>query len=375
MKRKKIYLNIMISILLIPTLILVPIRVSGAVQPITDTEDKLEGISQEEKKSLETLFTLSQKISEMELEETELSQEIASQQKQIDDLEGEIAAKQADYDLQLETLEEVLVNYQRGGPASYLEVLLSAKDLTTFLKSINLIKDISRNVGELLETLETGKIALQEEKDNLDVKILLLAQKKTELQDSIKKTQSLRQEQEEYLASLQEEQAQYQEQLDSLVALWNDCTVIFGEISKEITRVIGEGYFTLEDLNLNFGFTKMQGAINGDSFNNIINENTTLPETTFKFGEDQVVIEVPEKHLVLYGKFVVAGESSIRYEVEKGTFYDMPLERTSIEELFKDGPLLIDFKTISGDLIIIDFTLNWIKNEEGQLGFQISPVW
>jgi len=374
-KSKKINYRIIIVALLLLVLITVPINVSGEVKPISDMEEKMEGISEEEKKVLETLFTLSQEMSEMEQEETELSVEIETLQQKITDLEEEIEEMQGDYDRQLSVLEKVLVNYQRGGPASYLEILLSADNLTSFLKSINLIKDISHNTEELLISLEKSKKALQEEKERLDDQFQLLAKKQSELKEHIKKTEALKQEQETYLASLQEKQSYYRERLDNLVTMWEDCTIIFDEISKEITRVIGEGYFTLADLNLTLGFPSMQGAINGDSFNTIIKENTTLPETIFYFGKDQVVIEVPKKHLVLNGKFVKASESSILYEVKEGTFYDLPLEQASIDELFKERPLLIDFKKISGDLVMIDFTLNWIRNEEGQLAFEINPKW
>lgn len=374
MKHNKGIVSILIVLLLLSTMI-PAIRVLGSAQPITDTKDKLEGISQEEKKSLETLFTLSQKIIELEQEEAVLSDEIETMKNQIADLESEIEEKQQDYDMQLEIFENVLVHYQRGGPASYLEILLNAKDLTEFLKRINLIKDFSRNLGDLLDSLQKGKKVLEDENTILKEKVQLLVQKKSKLLEHMEKTQALKQEQEDYLKSLQEEQVYYQEQLDNLVTLWNDCTVIFGEISKEITRIIGEGYFTPEDLNLSFGFTKMQGAINGEFFNQIIKKNSTLPETIFRFHEEQVIIEVPEKHLILTGKFIIASDSSIQYKVDAGTFYDMPLEAASIKELFKDGPLLIDFKTISGDLVIIDFILNWIRNEEGQLAFEIKPIW
>lgn len=375
MKWRKPTWKIYITFLVILTLIPIPLQVSGSAQPITDTKDKLEGISEEEQEALEKLFTLSQKIFEMEKEKAEITSEIALQQEQIGEIEIKIKEKQYDYDRQLQTFEKVLVHYQRGGPASYLEILLGAKNLTTFLKSINLIKDISRNLGELLDTLEQGKKALQEEKKILDEKTQQLLLKERELQENLDKTQVLKQEQEDYLKSLQEEQAYYQEQLNHLVNLWEDCTVIFGEISREITRIIGEGYFTPEDLSLRFGFTNVKGAINGASFNQIIKDNSTLPETTFRFEEGQVIIEVPEKHLVLNGEFVIAGDSAIQYEVASGTFYDMPLEKASIEELFKDGPLLIDFKTISGEFVIIDFVLIQIRHEKGQLAFEIKPVW
>ncbi|MDF2942470.1 MAG: hypothetical protein K0S01_1328 [Herbinix sp.] len=356
-------------------LIITPVPVLGDVQPITEMEDKLTGITEEEKEVLEDLFTITQEINEIKHQETQINEEINNLQVQIKDLADGIEEKQRDYDLQLDILEQVLVNYQRGGPASYLEILLGADNLTTFLKSINIIKDISRNVGELLDGLEEGKKVLIKEKNNLDVKALLLKDKKAELQVNLHKNQLLQEEKEVYLASLQEQRDFYQEQLGNLETMWTDCTNLFTDIVEEITRVIGVGNFTTEDLNLSLGFTKIQGSIGEDTFNRNVKENSELPETIFHFDQNQVVIEVPEKHLVLTGDFVIEGDSAIQYEVQEGTFYDMPLEKNSIEELFQNGPLLIDFKTMAGAMVNINFTLNKVETQDGILAFEIKPEW
>jgi peptidoglycan hydrolase CwlO-like protein len=361
--------------ILVFLLIIAPAQVLGDVKPITDMEDKLEGISEEEKKVLEELFTIAQKINETKQEQTEIISEIDDLQVQVSDLETEIEEKQKEYDDQLGILEKVLVNYQRGGPASYLEILLSADNLTTFLKSINLIKDISRNVGDLLVSLEEGKLALQEEKVNLDKKVTFLEEKKSELQDNIHKNELLQQEQEVYLVSLQEERAFYQEQLGNLEQMWTDCTEIFTDTVEEITRIIGEGYFSEEDLNLSFGFISIQGAINEDAFNQLLKENSQLPETIFHVQSGKVLIEVPEKHLVLTGNFIISDETAIQYEVEEGTFYDMPLEEASIEELFQKGPLAIDFIKVADDMISINFTISKVESQDKALAFEIKPVW
>jgi hypothetical protein len=272
-------------------------------------------------------------------------------------------------------LEQVLVYYQRGGPASYLEILLRTESFTDFLKSINVIKDISRNVSELLVTLEDGKKALQEEKQLRDEQMVLLEDKKNELEENLHKSELLRQEQEQYLVALQEDRVHYEEQLQNLEILWEDSRALFTDIVAEITRIIGEGYFGVEDLNLELGLFTMQGAIEEENFNNVLNENSALTDIIFRFKEGEVVIEVPEKHLVLYGDFVIAGDSAIRYEVKSGTFYELPLDEVAIAELFEKGPLLIDFATITGDTTIVDFTLQQVESEDTRLAFEIKLEW
>lgn len=373
LKRTRLHIIFVLSIVLTMLFIIIPKQVFGDVKPITDMQEKLEGISQEEKIVLEKLFTISQEIDELEQEEARITGDIDALQVQIKDTEDNIEAKQADYDLQMGILKQVLVSYQRGGPASYLEILLSADNLTMFLKSINMIKDISHNVDNLLGSLEEGKKVLEEEKEGLAGKVLLLEQKKIELQEPKLKKQQLKVEQEDYLNSLQEEETQYQEQLVQLEQMWGDCTVLFADIVEEITNIAEAGNFTIEDLNLSIGFFKIDGAIYEDTFNAILKEHSDLPETIFHFQADQVVIEVPEKHHILTGKFVLSGENSITFEVESGSFYELPLEAASLEELFLKGPLTIDFKKLAGDTVTIDFSLKSIKALEGSLAFEIQP--
>lgn len=369
--RKKII--IAFSIILGFTGLILPLRVSGEVKPITETEDKLEGITQEEKLVLEKLFAISQQIDELEREEAILTGEIHDLQLQADELEKEIEKMQADYDLQLDILKQVLVNYQKGGPASNIEILLRADNLSEFLKSINILKDISHNVNELLNSIEEDKAALEEDQVKLADKLTLLKQKEDALQENIHNNELLQKEQEEYLASLQEDKEFYQERLDNLNAMWADSKTLFGDIVTELSDIIGGGYFTTGDLHLSFGIFSMQGYIRQDSFQQLLKEHAKLPETVFQFDEGMVTIEVPEQKLVLTGNFVIEGEKAIRYEVEKGTFYDMELDTASIEELFQNGPLLLDFGRMAGDSITIDFELEKVESKEGKLTFTIIP--
>jgi peptidoglycan hydrolase CwlO-like protein len=353
--------------------VLMPMQASGEVAPISELEDKLEGISEEERAVLEELFTLQQEIDALEQEEDKINGEIEDLQAQIEELGEEIDKKQEEYDLQLDILRQVLVQYQRGGPASHLEILLKADSLSEFIKSLNILKDMSHNVNDLLASLEEGKQALQEERSRLNDKTVQQEKKKEELLENLHTKQRLQQEQETYLASLQEDREYYEEQLGNVKQVWADCRTLFAGMVEEITGIIGSGYFTAEDLNIEYGFFTIHGHLKEETFNRIISENSALLQTVFHFEENQVIIEVPEKRLVLTGNFVIAGESAIQFEVETGTFYDMPLEDSAVKELFQNGPLLIDFKSIAGDMVIINFKINEVESKDGTLDFIIMP--
>jgi peptidoglycan hydrolase CwlO-like protein len=366
--------NLMVMLLTFAVLtVSVTGQASGEVGPITDLEDKLGSISEKEKAVLNELFTLEQEIDSLEQEEGRINGDMEALQKQIAALGKKIDEKQQDYDMQLEILKKVLVQYQRGGPASYLEILLNADSLSEFIKSLNIIKDISHNINELLSSLETDKKVLKEEKSQLDDKNVLLEQKKNELAQNLRDKQKVQQAKEDYLASLKEDRKFYEDQLNNVKQVWEDCRSLFGTMVNEITDIIGSGYFTMEDLNLEYGIFTVQGCLKEETFNRILSEKSSLPQTILHFNEKQVVIEVPEKHLILNGNFIIDGESAIRFEVESGTFYDMPLVASAIEELFQNGPLMIDFKSIAGDMVIIDFKINEVESKAGTLNFVIMP--
>lgn len=367
---KKTYL--FTFILLIVSII--PAQVFGDVKPIEDMEETLSGITEEQKTVLEDLFRLSQEIDMIEREKKKINKDIADLQHQIDTLEEEINEKQRAYDLELDTLKKVLVYYQRGGPATYLEILLSADSLTEFLKSINVIKDISKNVNELLNSLEESKRILLEEKKSLDDKVLELEAKNDELKENLKSHQLVLQKQEKYLQSLNEQREYYEEQLGNLEEMWDNSKKLFADIVDEITRIISEGYFTMEDLNISLGFQEMTGSIKEDRFNELLQKEALLSHTKVRFEENQVIIEVPENHLVLVGDFILEGESSVRYEVEEALFYDFPLEESSIQELFQKGPLILDFHEIAEDMNF-DFTVTDVESTMGQLNFSLEIQW
>jgi hypothetical protein len=171
---------------------------------------------------------------------------------------------------------------------------------------------------------------------------------------------------------LSEEKELYQQHLDNVKLMWDNLKKLFSEIVDEYARIINEGHFTMEDLNLQFSFFSLKGSIHEDTFNRIMNDNSTLSRMVFSFGQGRVRIEVPDNSLVLYGYFELRDTSSLLFIPEEGTFYGMALETESINELFKDGPLLLDFEQVAGDLVTIDIKLKDVEVADGFISFSIG---
>lgn len=362
-----------VLVLCLIMILLVPSHAAGEVATITELKEKLDNISEVEKAVLTELFTIEQEITALEADEKKISAEIEQLKRSIKQLTASIEEKQGSYDKQLDILEQVLVNYQRRGPASYLEIILQAKDLSSFIKCLNILKDISHNTNELLNELKEGKQELEAEKSSMETENSLLEQKLVTLEEDLEKKQQLQKKKEDYLAALIQDSDNFSQQLELVAGMWEKSTKLFSEISKEITDIIGAGYLTVDDLHIKLGFFNITGYIDEETFNRVLAENSRLAKTNFSFEEDSVVIDVPQERLLLKGNFVISGKNAVSFVTDEGYFYDLPLEQTSIDELFAYGPLTINFDLIAEDIITIDFKITDIVTEDGKLSFSIVP--
>jgi len=373
MERKKKF-SVLCSLMLFFAIMLsAASHAAGEVVPITELKDKLESISEEEKKVLAELFSLEQEIIALEADERKLSEEIKQLQKSIKQLEESIEEKQEAYDNRCQILKQVLVNYQRRGPASYIEILLQAENLSSFIKSLNILKDISRNTRELLDELKERQRELIDKKAALEEENVLLVQKRAELEADISKKLQLVRQKEDYLESLKQESEYFSQQLELVLRMWDNCLKLFAEVSKEITEIINGGYITAEDLNIGFGFFSISGYIEEDTINDALSEHSRLSNTIFRFEDGRAIIEVPDERLKLIGDFVVTGNKEVSFQAQEGYFFDLPLEKSSIDEIFSNGSLTINFEQIADDIVFIDFRITDVSCEDGKLGFTVIP--
>ncbi len=363
-KTSRIILAIILAIFLMTSLLSFSWRAFG--QPL-DIQGELDKISGEEKSVLEKLFKTLQEIEGMEAEERRLSSEISALQAGTDRLGTIIAEKQEDYNSGLEAFRQVLLNYQSSGPASYLGIILKSKDLSSFLKSVNLIRDMSRNLKKLLKLLKADKEELTVQKEALIKDAAVISSKISQLKTALAKQQQLRDELEAYLDSLKEEKDFYIGRFEELRKEWASLMNVFPRMMDEYRKVIENDGIPLESLNLRLEFPYFRGSIYEQTMNDVLKNHPVLPDITFDFKSGKAVIEVPENRLVLSGVFIVEGQSVISYRAESGTFYDMPLEASSIRELFSGGSLKIDFeKYISG------IKVNSISIREGYVDFTVT---
>jgi peptidoglycan hydrolase CwlO-like protein len=370
MKRTKKF-----SLFLVITLVTVfvfadtlPRHALGQVQPIIEIEEKLQGISDVEIKIMEELFTISQNIEELERHEAQTNQEIEILKSEIARLENEIAKKQTGHNEQLDVLERFLVGYQRKGPVSFLETALKSKNLTDFIQSLNMFRELSRNSALLLDELERSQKELALERENLTEYGKRLDESMAQLQLAIADMHRLKEEQESILDSLADSKELYQNELTNLQQMWDELKILFSEILVRFTSIFARGEFPVEALNLRLEFPRISGTIYAQTLNDVLEIQPEIPQMIFYFNPDEIIVEVPEKHLVLIGEFSITDKRILMFEVNKGSFFEMPLTESSINELFRNGPIVIDFKELMGDVVVES-----VEFFDGYLKFVIAP--
>jgi len=342
--------------------------VSGQTETDSDSRQSLEEISKEEKAVLEELFFLSQEIDEMNRRVEELAKESESISREISLMESDISKRQEHYNAQLGILEKVMVSYQKNGMTTYLETLLSSENLTDFIKRLNIIQELSRNTGEMFNSIKEEKNKLISQRETLISNKILLESKKAELENAIAQKLKLKQEQEDYLNSLTEKKEYYRSQLNKLDQAWSEVKALFSNISAEFSRAFGESNLSVEDFNLQIEFLTVKGFITEARFNDVIANDKKLPLMIFHISPGMIQLEVPEKHLMLTGNIVVENGSKLRIEITDGTFYDMKLEKASIDELFRDGYFNIDLSGLIGNI-----TIKSVELKDGYIEFKLNP--
>lgn len=326
--------------------------VNGQSDPFSEIKGLLTGVSEEEKEILQNLFVLAQDIESMEAEEKKLAREIKAINQEIKVAEAAIAQGELAYDKKQESLKRVLQSYQRMGPGSFIEILLDSDSLSIFLQRINILRDLARNTGELLDQLEASGEKLSKEKAELSQKLVLLENRQKQSREALNKKMEFKEEMENYLASLNEEREQYQKQLADIQQVWNELKPLFSGAAKEFSRIIEEGSLPDNALRLSFNLLEIRGAIDDKDINSVIAEQSSLPDMEFGFHPGKVEISLPDKFLVLSGTFVILDGHTLKFEAREGSFYGMKLTQSSLKELFNEGDLVLDIEPLLAGNII-----------------------
>lgn len=346
--KRKVYAFI-VGTLLIPMLILQSISpFSYCIPTDENAENVLTSISENEKKVIQELFVLSSDIELLNTEAEKLKGEIIQIKKDISESEGEIEAAQLAYNDLQENLKAVLKIEQRSGIASSVEIILNAKNLKDLISRINLLRDLSKNVDQLMQETEKAYDQLVVKKDQLNTLLDKKTTSEKELLDTIQEKTQAKEKLEAYLNSLATEKAHYESYLKSIETQWNSLKPLFRTTIDTFTKIIETGDVPADTAELTISLTGSKGIIREKKFNAVMSKREDLPELTFDFKKSGVHLLFPSYEVVLSGKFELLDPQTIQFTVSGGTFYGLPMSESAIKDLFSEGQIVFKLKSLIG---------------------------
>lgn len=357
--------NSLISLMLLVSLafgILFP-AVSSAVEPQQgEVLQLLEALTKEEIQVLEELFALSQDIDDFQRQQVQLEVDLAAAEVRVLVVKEEIRTQELIFKNRRDVLGEVLKSYQRRGPGSTLEVILSARDFSDLVQRINLLRELTRNIGNLmgelnakLEQLDVERIALQHLLDTVEAQREALVRVLAE-------NLALRDQLENRLEALEEERAQYEGQLASLNQAWREVNRVFSQFATEFGRLAESGGLPQNAITLSFSLSGVRGTLREEALNQAFRDAAGIEGVQLRFRPGRILVEIPDSRFELFGTFDIKDSTILQFLPESGTFYGIQLTEASLRELFLDGVLEIDLVPV-----LEGYSLRMVRVLEGAL--------
>ena len=322
---------------------------SGAtvpVVPLTEIETQLFAITEEEREVLEDLFLLLQEIEEIERQQLLIESEIILAEERSAAVEKALDEQQLLFNDRRDVLGEVLKSYQRRGPGSTLGILMASENFPDFIKRINVLRELTKNTGDLLDELAEKQAQLNAERENLQRLIAEIELKRADLAENLRFNLGLQAELEAHLASLQEERAYYEEKLSELDRAWQEINGIFSAFVSEFSRLVEDGSLPEGAITITFSLPDIKGTIREAAFNRAITDSTSIRGMALRFRPDRIIVHMPAREFELTGIFEIEDGDTLKFIAETGSFYGLPLTESSIQELFSDGVLALNLAPV-----------------------------
>lgn len=315
----------------------------------TLAKSKLLEIQEEEKKTLEELFSLSSEIMLIETQIRETNTQIEDLYLQSDQKENQIDEESMYYEKIKKSLAAVLKSQQRAGVTSNINLILEAESIKDLIRRINLLRDLSRNTEKLIHSLEVSKQNLTKEQNELILIVANLEKQKQVLKTRYDEQIEAKRELDLYLQSLASEKVYYQDYLTSVEDVWKSMKRVLSETIESFTEIIETGALPDDTVEVKRILLGARGIIYEEKFNAILATRDELPQLDFEFYSDKVTLSFDEYEFYVEGRFELVDDQTIKYVVDNGTFYGLPLSRSAMEELFSEGDLMFSLELLIGD--------------------------
>lgn len=182
-------------------------------EKIDAANTKLEYVQSELSSTMLRVQELEDKVLDYKSQMTDLSEKLDTLQTSIDEARQALSVVEADYNEKEELLKERLVAMYESGETTYLDVLLSSRNIVDFISGYYLITELVKYDNELIEEVETKKNEIEVTEAKLEkeeTEIKLLKSKKEQTTIILQNTITM---QENEVAKLSEQERNLQQEI------------------------------------------------------------------------------------------------------------------------------------------------------------------
>lgn len=181
---------------------------------INDTKDKIDQVEVKLSSAMTQIRNLNAEIADYENEISDLNEKINDLDVQIEESEAELKKAEEEFNHQQELLQRRLVAMYEAGETTYLDVLLSSKNITEFISKYYIVSEIAETDKNLLEQMDKNKTEIEKAKETLEAskeQVEALKKNKEDTASSLKASQAMKQ---SYVDELSEEEKGLEEDLE-----------------------------------------------------------------------------------------------------------------------------------------------------------------
>jgi len=219
MKKNLIFkiFSIMIIIMLIISISGISVKadeLSEIDKKIQETKDKKNDVASEKSDMMNEVAKLNSKIKDYENELEDLQDEITQLNKDIKTKTDEISEKEKIYELSYEKFKNRMVSSYEYGTVTYLDVILSSKNITDMLSKWYYLSEIADADADLLDSIEKQKTELEQAKQSLEQDKEKIEANKKNIEKTNKSLIDSKKVKDEYIQKLSKEEKDLQAELE-----------------------------------------------------------------------------------------------------------------------------------------------------------------
>lgn len=183
---------------------------------IDEAEEKQKQVESDKTEAMKQVESINSKIDDYETQISDLDSKITDANTKIKEEEKKLAQAEQDYKEQEELIKKRMVAVYTSGDTSYLDVLLSSKNLTDFISSYYLVSEVTKMDAELLDKIQKQKEEIETAKKEIENNKDTLTASKTEKENVNNQLKTAKTEKDKYVAQLSDKEKELEQEIQQL---------------------------------------------------------------------------------------------------------------------------------------------------------------